>query len=199
MEPLSILGAAAIGVAGFCAITDCGTPEPLPESPPAQHVNTVATPSLQQKTEVTTTSCSPHQTVILPPTPAATRIPKIIAPPPKVDVHIACPERNPPAPANITLNPTNIVSMAGLTEQKEMDRRPCQLKISGQLRGLAATLGMSLGGTECEKAENGKNKPPPLGLDLLILAAFLFLAALLPYLAGSRSNLFLARRPSEQE
>lgn len=124
MDPLSILGAAALGAVGACAATDCTEQKPVP--PPVVMVQPVAIPKPPEPpycapAQVT---CAPQQTVnVAPPAPSR----KIIVKPPplpqspKVGVQVSCPER-PPCPAEKAPTVTVSQTVNANTIKDEKDR-----------------------------------------------------------------------------
>lgn len=98
MDPLSILGAAALGAVGACAATDCAEQKPVP--PPVVMVQPVDIPKPPESPYCVPAqmTCAPQQTVnVAPPAPQRKVFVKPPPPPPSpmVEVQVSCPERPP--------------------------------------------------------------------------------------------------------
>lgn len=137
MDPLSILGAAAIGAAGVCAATDCMEPK---QHPPVTVVQRVAAqpplepPNCPSLPPPATMVCEPKQVVACAPPDSGKpqrvkAFPRIPLLPPKVDVQISCTDKPctcPPQKGPIAVM-TNVIRQG---DEKKNDPRPQDLRIS---------------------------------------------------------------------
>ncbi len=101
MDPLSVLGAVAIGAAGACLATDCTEAKQPPPVTLVQRADATALPQPPacSPVEPVSVSCAPQQSVNVSPSIPPSGQPKVTVRPPKVDVRVACPETRCSCPA----------------------------------------------------------------------------------------------------
>lgn len=185
MDPLSVLGAAAIGAMGVCAATDCAEPKALPQVSVVQRAETTPPalepprcPPAPQPVQLT---CAPQQSVHCPVPPERKMPRKVAAPRSLIEVHVSCPDKSnaiqPPMSTNVTM--TNVIGQAGA--EKATEKRPQELKISAWISSRIAGF-FALGSSKDEKPD----PPLPSVTSILTLLLTLFVMIQIPMVAGAK-------------
>lgn len=150
MDPIGILGAAAISAAGLCAATDCNEVKPpLPSvvftqqvdapKPPAPPESSHCSPSQTLQPQI---CCAPQQAVNVTPSSPPPGKRKIVVnpppPPPKVEVHVAYLEM-PTFPVEKTPAVTVSKAVTGECCEKE-ERRPDLTEMNTWITNLSFSI-----------------------------------------------------------